>query len=109
MDNVRIGEGDLHGRGVFAARDFREGEIVIAYRLRPLSESEFEALSAEEKDFVHSHFGKKYLYSEPERFVNHSENPNTRQDLIARCDIAARPIRSGEQITTDATKDDVGP
>lgn len=52
-------------------------------------------------------WGVVHLYSEPERFVNHSPNPNTYQDLVKKCDIALRDIEKGEMITTDATKDDV--
>lgn len=57
--------------------------------------------------FTHTHSGQIYLYSEPERYVNHSDTPNTVQDLSRQCDIALRKIVKGEMITTDATKDDV--
>jgi hypothetical protein len=57
--------------------------------------------------FTHKHWGKVYLYSEPERFVNHSKTPNTYQDLEKQCDIALRDIEHGEAITTDATKDNI--
>lgn len=107
MSDVHIGIGNLHGKAVFASRDFDKGETVISYRLRPLTEEEFRALPEEEKDFVHTHFGMKYLYSDPERYVNHSDDPNTRQDIDAQCDIAVRFIKKGEMITTDALKDDV--
>lgn len=57
--------------------------------------------------FAHSHWGKIMLYSEPERYVNHSKNPNTYQDLVDQQDIALRDIKEGEMITGDATKDDI--
>jgi len=107
MNNVIIGVGELAWRGVYAARNFRKGEVVIKYHLRLLSKNEYENLTSKEKMFVHSHHGMLYLYSEPERYVNHSRNPNTSQDIDCQCDIATQDILKGEKITTDAKKDDV--
>ena len=107
MDEVVIGKGELAGKGVFANRNFNKGEVIIQYNLQPLTEEEFKELPESEKMFTHSHYGQIYLYSEPERYVNHSENPNTYQDLINQCEIALQDIKEGEMITTDATKDDV--
>lgn len=107
MNDVIIGKGEMFGKGIFAARNFRKNEIVIKYNLKPLTEKEFQELSKKEKNFVHEHWGQLYLYSIPERYVNHSSSPNTFQDLKKRCDIAIRDIKKGEAITTDSTKDDV--
>lgn len=107
MNDVILGKGNLQGKGVFANRDFKKGEIVIRYTLVSLTKEEFEHLSQTEKEFVHTHRGQRYLYSEPERFVNHSENYNTLPDIKNQCDIAIRDIKKGEEITTDATKDDI--
>lgn len=106
-NDVIIGTGNLAGKGVYADRDFKEGEMVIKYNLKPLTQEEFDNLPESEKMFTHSHHGQIYLYSEPERYVNNSDNPNTKQDLKNQCDIAIRYIKKGEQITTDASKDDV--
>ncbi len=108
MENVTIGIGNLEGKGVYAGRAFKKGEVVIQYNLKPLSDTEFENLPKSERDFVHTHWNQHYLYSEPERYVNHSANPNTSQDLKKQCDLALRDIQEGEMITTDATKDDIG-
>ena len=107
MENVFIGKGNLSGKGVYACRDFESGEVVIEYHLKPLTENKFRDLSEAEKIFVHTHWGVKHLYSEPERYVNHASHPNTAQDLNKRCDVAIRNIHKGEMITTDSTKDDV--
>lgn len=96
-----------NGKGVFANRDFKKGEIVIKYNLKPLTKDEFDKLSKEEKNFTHKHWGVIYLYSVPERYVNHTSNPNTIQDLKKKCDIAKKDIKKGEEITTDATKDEI--
>jgi len=107
MNDVIIGKGNLAGKGVYAGRNFNKGEVVIQYQLKPITEEEYEKLPKSERLFIHNHWGTIYLYSEPERYVNHSENPNTYQDLINKCDIALRDIKKGEEITGDATKDDI--
>lgn len=107
MNDVTIGKGKLAGKGVYAARDFKKGKVVITYNLKPLTPEEFEKLPTWEKKFTHVHHGVIHLYSVPERYVNHSNTPNTCQDLVNMADIAARDITKGEAITTDATKDDI--
>lgn len=97
----------LNGKGVFANRDFKKGEVVIQYHLQPLTQKEREKLPESEKEFTHTHWGQAYLYSEPERYVNHSDNPNTYQDLERKQDIALRDIKKGEEITTDSTNDEI--
>jgi|SRR3989338_1984967 len=94
-------------KGVFANRDFKKGEVVVRYNLIPLSKEEFQKLRESERQFTHKHFGKIYLYPPPARYVNHSSNPNTIQNLKKGCDIANRKIKKDEEITTDATKDDI--
>lgn len=107
MNNVIVGEGKMFGKGVYAGKSFEKGEIVIQYNLKQLTDEDYNNLSDREKPFVHTHWAAKYLYSEPERYVNHSSQPNTFQDLKTRCDIALRYIKKGEQITTNASKDDI--
>ncbi len=107
MNNVIIGKGNLAGKGVYANKDFKKGEVVIQYHLRPLSKEEYKKLPKSEKMFTHTHWGQINLYSEPERYVNHSFSGNVYQDLVKQCDIALRDIKKGEPITGDATKDDV--
>lgn len=97
IDNkhIYIGKGNLAGKGAYAARDFEKGEIVIQYKLIPLSQKEFQALPESEKMFTHVYKGQIYLYSEPERYVNHSKNPNTYQDHEIKADIALRKSKQG--------------
>ena len=107
MDNVTVGKGNLEGRGVYANRDFEKDELVIQYNLKTLSQSEYDNLSEREKMFTHVHWGQIYLYLEPERYINHSENPNTYQDLRKQQDIALRDVKKGEMITTNAKQDNI--
>lgn len=107
MSNVIISKGKLAGKGVYANKDFKKGEVVIKYNLKPLSQEEYKKLPRSEKMFTHRQWGVIYLYCEPERYVNHSKDPNTYQDHVKKCDIALRYIKKGEMITTDATKDDI--
>ncbi|MCY1144057.1 hypothetical protein OWR29_39190 [Actinoplanes sp. Pm04-4] len=103
MDDVTTGPGNLAGTGVYAARDFEAGEVVVSYELTPLDEAAYLALPAGEDLFVHSYGGRRYLYPAPARFVNHSDNPSCYQDFDRGCDIALRSITQGEPITIDAT------
>ena len=48
--NVAIGKGSMFGKGkgLYAARDFEEGDIVIRYELKRLTFAELKALSPED-------------------------------------------------------------
>lgn len=105
MDDVVVGTGDLAGKGVYASRDFDQGEVVVSYRLLPLTSAEYDALPESERLFVHSYGGRRYLYPSPACFVNHSDDPSCYQDFEDGCDIALRPISKGEAITIDATQE----
>ncbi|MCM2415923.1 SET domain-containing protein-lysine N-methyltransferase [Streptomyces sp. RKAG290] len=105
MDDVTLGPGDLAGTGVYAARDFAVGEVVLSYQLEPLDEAAYLALPAGVDIFVHSYGGRRYLYPAPARFVNHSDDPSCYQDFERGCDIALRSIARGDRITIDATEE----
>jgi hypothetical protein len=102
VNDVVLGAGALAGRGVYAARDFAPGEVVIVYALSALDEAAYLALPAGEELFVHSYGGRRFLYPAPARFVNHADDPSCYQDFDRGCDIARRPISRGEPITIDA-------
>ncbi|MBM2623156.1 SET domain-containing protein [Actinoplanes sp. LDG1-06] len=102
MNDVTLGPGSLAGKGVYAARDFAAGEVVVAYELRRLGAADYYALPAGDDLFVHSFGGQRYLYPAPARFVNHSDDPSCYQDFDRSCDIALRPIARGEPVTIDA-------
>ncbi|GAB3740816.1 SET domain-containing protein-lysine N-methyltransferase [Microlunatus parietis] len=105
MDDVRLGPGELAGTGVYAARDFAAGEVVLDFELQPLDEREYRALPAGDDLFVHSYGGRRYLYPVPARFVNHADDPSCVQDFEASRNIAVRSIAAGEPITIDARQE----
>ena len=107
MGDVIVKTSKIHGKGVFANKNFKKGEVVIKYNLKQLTKKEFGSLSDKEKHYTTLQEDKYWLFPSPERYVNHSSNSNTVQDIKNACDVAIRDIQKGEQITTDASKDDI--
>ena len=107
MIDVTIGKGSMSGKGLYAARDFKKSEVVIKYKLKPITFKELKTLSPEDYAATHNNNGQIYLYPEPVRYVSHSENPNVKNDHDQQADIALRDIKTGELITVDARYDDV--
>jgi len=105
MAGIRVGEGGLAGRGVYAERSFAQGDVVVPYELAALTRGEFLELSHDERLAVHSYRGQRHRYSSPARYVNHSDSPNMCQDFERRCDVAVRPIAPGEFLTIDARQE----
>ncbi len=103
MGDIVVKKSKIHGKGVFANKDFKKGEIVVKYNLKKLTKKEFESLPDKEKHFI-SREGKDYLlFLSPERYVNHSCNPNT--NSLKECDVAVKNIKKGEEITGDYFKE----
>ncbi len=105
MSDVIIKKSKIHGKGVFVNRDFKKGEVVIKYNLKKLTKEEFENLSEKEKHFTCKEGKDYFLFLPPERYVNHSCNPNT--NSINKCDVAIRDIKKGEEITGDYSKENI--
>lgn len=103
VKDVVVKKSGIDGKGVFACRDFRKGEVVVKWDVsRELTLEEVEALPEAERKYVEHFKGKHILMQGPARFVNHSCNANT----LAKdfCDVAIRDIKKGEEITTDYSK-----
>lgn len=107
MNDVTIGRGSMSGKAVYAARDFKRGEVVLKLNLTPITFKELKALPPEEYRATHNHNGQIYVYGEPERYVNHSETPNVVFEPDQKADVALRDISAGELITVDARYDDI--
>jgi len=86
---------------VFAARNFKKGKTVIIWHPKcTIPKEKVRLLSNDEQN--HTTYAGKGNYSvmgSPERFVNHSCEPNTY--VKNKRDIALRDIKKGEEITTD--------
>ncbi len=90
----------IEGKGLFAARDFKEGEIVTRWHTsKQLTNAELNLLSDEAKRHVICYQGKNIVMGSPERYVNHSCSANTHADDF--CDVANRNIKKGEEITAN--------
>ena len=97
----------IHGKGVFANRNFKKGEVVVNYHLKQLTKKEYDSLSETEKHFTSFQEGRYWLFNSPERYVNHSCEPNVNPNFKERNDFAIKDIKIGEEITTDYRKDGV--
>ena len=88
------------GLGVFAARRFAKGELVLRWNLRAITPEEYEALPADERaQFTHRRGDVAYLYLDPERHVNRSDDPNVYPDSTAGGDVALKDIEPGDELT----------
>jgi uncharacterized protein len=101
--SIKISNSRIHGKGIFAGRDFKEGEVVLHWDsyARPISGQERSRLSEVEKKMVFD--GK--LYASVSQFINHSCNANVSN--VNGYDTAIRDIKRGEEITCDYHKEDV--
>ncbi|MDD5066936.1 MAG: SET domain-containing protein, partial [bacterium] len=90
----------IEGQGVFALRNFKKGEIVLQWDIsHTLSEEKVKKISSEGKKYISFLKGKYIIMQEPEKYVNHSCEPNTTAKYF--CDVAVRDIMKDEEITAD--------
>ncbi|HEV2402631.1 MAG TPA: SET domain-containing protein-lysine N-methyltransferase [Candidatus Saccharimonadales bacterium] len=107
-ENLTLGPGHMSGKGLYAARPFKKGEIVLTIDLKPISFKELKELPPEDYLAAHNLNGQIYLFEGGlARYINHSEHPNVRNDHEQQADVALRDITAGELITVDARFDDV--
>lgn len=103
--NIIVKKSKINKKGVFAARDFKKGEVVLKWKPKALKKSEAEKLKDSQKHYLHKTSNNKYyLIQPPERFVNHSCEANT-QVKNSSCDVAIRDIKKSEEITSCYGKD----
>jgi SET domain-containing protein len=100
-NDIVIGRSKIGGRGLFARRAFRKGEIVLRWDVsRKIRRENIDSLPLEERHFLNPFDDEFFvLLGEPERYVNHSCANNTRVEEFT--DRAVRDILSGEEITSD--------
>ena len=106
MSEVFVTESKIQGVGVFAARDFAEGEVVLSLDDSRVVDAEH-PLRPERGEFArHCDYlegGKVVLQKFPERHINSSCDPNVyaRRGDGESLVVARRRIRAGEEITSD--------
>ena len=100
MLDVVIKNSRIQGKGVFANRNFKKGKIVMKWNISMiLTEKEAKKVPEKDKKYLVFSNGKYIMAQPPEKYVNHSCKPNTREGN--HYDFAIRDIRDGEEITTD--------
>lgn len=97
MDIV-VRKSKISGKGVFAKRDFKKGEIVLQWNPKILTKTEAEKLAPKQKHYLYQEKNKYFLMQPPEKYVNHSCDSNT----VAKnkSDIAIKNIKKGEEVTS---------
>ncbi|MBT3297370.1 SET domain-containing protein-lysine N-methyltransferase [archaeon] len=99
--NIIIKESHISGKGIFAGKDFKKGEVVMVWDFSyKIKRNEIKNLSLEDQNHL-NYIGKGnyVIMKSPEKYVNHSCHTNTYVDNEK--DIALRDINKGEEITTD--------
>lgn len=98
--DVIVKKSKINKRGLFAARNFSKDEIVLRWNPQVLKKDEVNNLRPTEKGYIYKPDKNRYfLMQPPERYVNHSCEPNTKIDSFK--DIAIRDIKKGEEITSN--------
>ena len=59
--DVIVKESTINGKGIFAARFFKEGEPILSWKLVKLTKQEVDKLPDEEKHYVSRYEGDTYL------------------------------------------------
>ncbi len=106
MVDVIVAESKIHGLGVFATRDFAEGEIILPIDDSRIVDDEHPLRPELGEQSYHCDYlagGKTVLMPWPERHINSCCDPNTYVKTIngIRHVVARKPIKSGEEITCD--------
>lgn len=97
--NIYVASSSVHGKGVFAARDIKKGEVLGRYETRKTK------LTAEENPFVvemyddDGNLSHHLLGINSWKYINHSKNPN--MDMIGDelTMVALRDIEEDEELT----------
>jgi SET domain-containing protein len=103
MKTIIVEQSEIQGKGVFAARCFHKGEVVLQIDDSHVVTDEI-TLTKDDREYSADFYdGKIVIMQEPERYVNHSCDPNCYVKTIdgVRNVLALRDIAEGEEITYD--------
>ncbi len=97
-DCIIVQKSHIQWKGAFATRDFKKWEKVLHRDVSyTISKDKFMKMSPAEKKYI-SFLNDRYtIMQSPEKYVNHSCEPNTTAKDF--CDVAIRDIKKGEEIT----------
>jgi len=103
MTDVSVKKSKIHGKGVFANKDFKKGEKILAIDDTHVVDDLFKLTEYQKTyqcDWLKT---KTVLMQAPERYINHSCNPNSYVKTVdaIRTLFAMRDIKRGEEITYD--------
>ena len=105
MNDTYEGRSSLGDRGLFTRRAFRRGETVCEFRFVQEIKSRSELEDHPHASIEHCTVvdGKLYLVDSPERFLNHSCDPNVygRFDADGAYLVAVKDLSAGDELTTD--------
>lgn len=102
-ENVFVSVSPKQGKGVFASKDFCAGDTVLSIDDTHIVEDE-STLTQKQHAFDLDYLeDKTVIMQEPEKYINHSCDPNTYVKTIdaVRYVVAMKDIRKGEEITYD--------
>jgi SET domain-containing protein len=102
--DVLVRKSKIHGKGIFAGKNFKKGEVVLRWRPKILKKSDIKKLPVAQKHYIYCVSENKYfLMQSPEKYVNHSCDANTK--VKNHSDVAIKNIRKGEEITSNYSKE----
>lgn len=103
MSNVILKKSKIHGKGVFANKNFKKGEKILQIDDTHIVNDESK-LTEYQKEYQCDWLKDKIvLMQTPERYTNHSCNPNSYVKTVRgiRTVLAMKDIKKGEEITHD--------
>jgi len=103
VKNVAIKKSKIHEKGVFASRDFKKGDLILEIDDSNIV-TDPAKLTKKQHDYLdYLENGKIVLMKAPERYINHSCDPNTYIKTVdgVRKVFAMRDIWKGDEITFD--------
>ena len=104
MADVTVQKSKIQGKGVFAGKSFRKGEIVMRWDTSiVLIKCDAQKIPLKKRKYLVRSNGMYILTQSPEKYLNHSCMPNTMEKN--HCDVTLRNIRKGEELTTDYSLD----
>jgi len=104
VKNVVVKESKISGKGVFSNRDFRRGEVILEIDDSHVV-TDASVLTKEQYEFECDYLenGKIVFAQAPERYINHSCDPNCYAKTVngVRKAFAMKDIQKGEEIVWD--------